>query len=168
MTAFAAAAQQRAQDSDPRYESDDDDYEETDEPSVASPTASFCAPLTTWTESSTNVSSATPERLTIVLKKHEIVVQIGVYDLYVEEGAIAINGALIRAKHQPLRIFAPATHSLPAVEALSHAVVRFTSCSSFSMQTLERLSPLYAKIWNAKKEEPYQRSFAMVSDVLNQ
>ncbi|KAF2815007.1 uncharacterized protein BDZ99DRAFT_458956, partial [Mytilinidion resinicola] len=141
-----------AEDANPKHDLD----EENDSPEEISRVDS---PLTTWKGNQTDILTDAHKELIVQLRHRETIVNIGVYDIVVESGAVILNGAVLKAKNSPQRVFALCTHSLPVVEAIGASVVCFKTCPS--MELLEQLSDLFSKIGAIKKEGEYHRSFVM-------
>ncbi|KAF2501259.1 hypothetical protein BU16DRAFT_613182 [Lophium mytilinum] len=138
------------EDANPTYELDKEHDSSEENPRVD-------APLTTWKGNQTNILIDTYEELTIELRHRETIVNIGVYDIFIESGVVILNGAVLKAKNSPQRVFALCTHSLPVVEAIGSSVVRMRTCPS--MKLLEQFSDLFTKIGAVAKNQDFRRSF---------
>ena len=129
--------------------------------------------LCTWTPTTTNIKSESTEHITIFLRQAETVTFVGTYEIAVLQGVVTINGAVLRSHPTfPIkyRVFAPSTHAVQVVQCISssRSEVQFFSCD-YTMRSMEKLSPLYSRIWNVRKKyENGQlsrevRSFSLVS-----
>lgn len=105
------------------------------------------------------------------LKADETATFVGEYDLEVISGIVVVYGAAIRAGDKPHRIFAPSTHALPVLTAKGGAAEIAIISTGLSMVGMNRLSPLWGRIWNARDtregdadgETGNGRSFMLVS-----
>ncbi|OCL12482.1 hypothetical protein AOQ84DRAFT_386102 [Glonium stellatum] len=129
--------------------------------------------LCTWRSTTTNIKSESTEHITIFLGQGETVAFVGTYEVAVLQGIVTINGAILRShKTSPIkyRVFAPSTHAIPVVQCISSSgsEVQFLSCD-YTMRSMEKLSPLYSKIWNVRKKyengqlDREVRSFSLVT-----
>ncbi len=129
--------------------------------------------LCTWTPTTTNIKSESTEHITILLRQAETVTFVGTYEIAVLQGVVTINGAILRSHPTfPIkyRVFAPSTHAVPVVQCVSSSgsEVQFFSCD-YTMRSMEKLSPLYSRIWNVRKKYENRqlsrevRSFSLVS-----
>lgn len=112
--------------------------------------------LCTWTPMTTNIKSEFTEHITILLKQAETVTFVGTYEIAVLKGVVTINGAILRSHPTfPInyRVFAPSTHAVPVVQCISSSgsEVQFFSCD-YTMRSMQKLSPLYSRIWNVRKK----------------
>lgn len=112
--------------------------------------------LCTWTPTTTNIKSESTEHITIFLRQVETVTFVGTYEIAVLQGVVTINGAILRSHPTfPIRyrVFAPSTHAVPVVQCISssRSEVQFFSCD-YTMRSMEKLSPLYSRIWNVRKK----------------
>lgn len=127
--------------------------------------------LSTFRPSKTNVLSDVPERLVLKLRADETVTFIGEYNLHVISGIIVVYGAAIRAGDKPHLVFAPSTHALPALTAKGGAAEIAIVSTGLSMVGMNKLSPLWGRIWNARDakdgdhsdDSGNRRSFMLVS-----
>ncbi|OCK84388.1 hypothetical protein K432DRAFT_389547 [Lepidopterella palustris CBS 459.81] len=109
-------------------------------------------PLCTWVPSLKNIKSSSDDHLTVSLERNETITLIGTYDFTVNKGYVVADGAVIKADGVKHRVYAPSTHAIPIIRALGEEnEVQFFSCRT--MRSLEKLSPLYSKIWNARIRE---------------
>ncbi|KAI5310759.1 Polynucleotide 5'-hydroxyl-kinase grc3 [Ascosphaera atra] len=90
----------------------------------------------------------------IRLKLRSTLAVLGHYDLNVRRGVISISGAKLQASPKRHRVYAPSTHSLPIIKAVSGiddtAEVELHSISD-DVYNLKRLSPLYERIGNGEQ-----------------
>lgn len=129
--------------------------------------------LSSFRPSKKTVLSDKPDRLVLKLKADETATFIGEYDLEVITGIVVVYGAAIRANDQQRRVFAPSTHALPTITAKGGAAEIAIISTGLSMIGLNKLSPLWGRIWNARDfkelnpddESNIGRSFMLVSDV---
>ncbi|KAF2084548.1 hypothetical protein K490DRAFT_48857, partial [Saccharata proteae CBS 121410] len=108
--------------------------------------------LSTWTPTKKNVISETSHGWLVRLKYKQTIVNLGKYEVRVLEGVIILYGAILRPLHGFQRVFAPSTHALPVIQCVSPygAELEIKSCED-TISRLERLSPLYGRLWNAKE-----------------
>ncbi|KAK2743272.1 Polynucleotide 5'-hydroxyl-kinase grc3 [Myotisia sp. PD_48] len=94
------------------------------------------------------------ESVCIRLKLKSTLAVIGQYDLWVKRGVVSICGAKLDPNPRLYRVFAPSTHSLPVIKAVSgsegYAEVELFSVFD-GLCDLWRISPLYDQIWCAKQ-----------------
>ncbi|KAK4973317.1 Polynucleotide 5'-hydroxyl-kinase grc3 [Elasticomyces elasticus] len=97
----------------------------------------------------------------ITLQSGQKVTFVGQYDLRVLRGAVTVYGAILSESAEPYRVYAPATHALPDIKALTREAEISISDCLHTLRPLEKFSPLFQKIWNyrASKWEP---SFAYI------
>jgi len=104
-----------------------------------------------------------PDHISIELDIDESAVVLGIYDLELKSGTVVVNGALLRPSEDRHRIFAPATHALPRIEAKSGAAeIIIHSVSEHPLQRLETLSPLWSKTWHDEPGQETSRSFCLL------
>lgn len=106
--------------------------------------------LSSFRPSKKNVISDSPNRLVLKLKADETVTFIGEYDLTVFSGIVMVSGAAIRASEEKHRIYAPSTHALPVITAKGGAAEVAIISTGISMQGVDKLSPLFGRIWNLR------------------
>ncbi|TKA58223.1 hypothetical protein B0A49_11844 [Cryomyces minteri] len=119
------------------------------------PKQQFCS----WQPNARNVLSKPGDNAwVIVLEPLQTIVLIGQYDLLVRKTPVTVYGATLRPSSTLYRVFAPSTHALPVIlnPFPREAELEFWP-PSHSLRLLEKLSPLYGRIWNYRIEEPETR-----------
>ncbi|GAB7343467.1 hypothetical protein MBLNU457_1488t1 [Dothideomycetes sp. NU457] len=111
-------------------------------------------------------------RATVVTNSHHISIELdidesavvlGIYDLELRSGTVVVNGALLRPSEDRHRVFAPATHALPKIEAKSGAAeITIHTVSEHPLQKLEALSPLWSKTWHDDPGQKTPLSFCLL------
>ncbi|KAI9834202.1 MAG: hypothetical protein M1819_003040 [Sarea resinae] len=131
-------------------------------------------PVSTFEPSPKNILSNTKKAVRLLLRYGESLAVIGEYDLEVKKGAVMFMGAPIQAGPKRYRVYAPSTHAIPRIKAISRSPsdqsgteIELHHCKH-GMRHLSRLSPLFGRIWN---EDPqginnmlsvYPRSFSLL------
>ncbi|OAG38790.1 hypothetical protein AYO21_06985 [Fonsecaea monophora] len=72
--------------------------------------------------STREIEQLTERSVKIKLSRRQKCVVLGAYTLWVKQGTVSLYGALLTATTVAYRIYAPATHALPPIEALSSSV----------------------------------------------
>ncbi|KAL2355957.1 hypothetical protein BJ546DRAFT_969402 [Cryomyces antarcticus] len=115
--------------------------------------------LCSWQPNARNVLSKPGDNAwVIVLEPLQTIVLIGQYDLLVRKTPVTVYGATLRPSSTLYSVFAPSTHALPIIlnPFPREAELEFWP-PSHSLRLLEKLSPLYGRIWNYRIEEPETR-----------
>lgn len=168
-SAHEAASEEDNNGNGPGYSSDDQIW--TESSNARSWKSSQPRELSKFRPSKKNILSDSPNRLVLKLKADETATFVGEYDLEVISGIVVVYGAAIRAGDKPHRIFAPSTHALPVLTAKGGAAEIAIISTGLSMVGMNRLSPLWGRIWNARDtregdvdgETGNGRSFMLVS-----
>lgn len=126
--------------------------------------------LCTWRYGKDYVSEESASEITVSLRKGVTITLIGIFDFVVLKGAVNINGANMEAKarveKKPIvrRAYVPSTNPVSIIRGLDGTnEVRFMDCGD--AMPLDRLSPLFVDVWNAKAGKSGSRSFALVSHI---
>jgi polynucleotide 5'-hydroxyl-kinase GRC3/NOL9 len=140
-----------------------------DEPEQDAPLPQRNVQLCTWRYGQDYITSESADQLTVSLKKNATITLIGCFDFAVLKGAININGANFgagtRKDEAPStrRAFVPSTHPISTIRGLDgQNEIQFLDCDEPT--PFERLSPLFADIWNAKSQDAQSRSFSLITN----
>ncbi|KAL9591673.1 MAG: hypothetical protein Q9179_007484, partial [Wetmoreana sp. 5 TL-2023] len=149
---------------------------------VVTPSTSDINQLSTFVPSKDNVIGQTDQEWTINLKG-ETMTLLGQYEIWVKEGAISIQGAILYPSPSVYTIFAPSTHALPLIRSIRNpyrpspqqTIITISNHRS-GIRLLKEISPKFDRLWNrakARTDEPgssvdlSRRTFAFLKDSSN-
>ncbi|EMD00318.1 hypothetical protein BAUCODRAFT_119859 [Baudoinia panamericana UAMH 10762] len=114
----------------------------------SSPSSATSTPAVQFSTYSTrSVLGSKDSGFCVRLSPDECVVAVGVYDLWLKTGVVTVNGAVIRPKSGPHRVYCPGTHALPRIVARGRdAIVVLDSCDN-ELEKLEPMSPIFHNLW---------------------
>ncbi|OTA52909.1 hypothetical protein K449DRAFT_340263 [Hypoxylon sp. EC38] len=105
--------------------------------------------LSNFKPSKSNYQRRKDGRIVLKLFDGDRLVILGSYGLRVTAGEITINGATLRSSDKIHWVDAPYCHALPVVRCSDSATIELLSRQkSDGLRSLERLSPLFRKLWN--------------------
>lgn len=111
--------------------------------------------LSTWRPSHDSQSrvSCTDSSIHVELLPGETIALIGSYDILVSLGAVILYGATLMASTKLHRVYAPASHALPVIEAspAGKAKIEILVVKN-DLKGMARLSPLFKRLWNKDKD----------------
>jgi hypothetical protein len=105
--------------------------------------------LTSWhpADDRENILSVSSRSVTLSLKKPETLAYLGNYRLRVLKGVVSVYGARLRL-NELAEIYAPATHSVPIISAVSEQCELEISTFPEKISAIRKVSPLFKRIWN--------------------
>ncbi|KAL8724071.1 MAG: hypothetical protein Q9181_007002 [Wetmoreana brouardii] len=169
----------------------DDSYDIEDEsdigsfsasPDVVTPSTSAIKKLSTFVPSKDNVIGQTDQEWTINLTG-ETITLLGQFEIWVREGAISTQGAILYPSSMVYTIYAPSTHALPPIRSIRNpyrpsdqqAIITISNHRS-GIRLLKEISAKFDRLWHrakARTDEPRpsadlsRRTFALLKDSSN-